>query len=246
MFPFKVAHYFIQRYSQPGDLVLDPFSGRGTVRGYPGNVISANPGEVHDGRPHGTSTRRWRILCVDVDVMAGATERHARDAEIVQPVIDDPVLLGRLRRLFSRQEHLADALAFEESLVECCVCLMARHSSAPCTTAVPSQDVRRVRERLADDSSNVPSLGELAVMTGLSKYQVLRRFQRAYGLPPHAWLLRQRAERARVLIREGRPLATAAAASGFVDQSHMNRVFVRQFGFTPGAWRRASRPSQLQ
>jgi DNA methylase len=31
MFPAKVAHYFIQRYSQPGDLVVDPFSGRGTV-----------------------------------------------------------------------------------------------------------------------------------------------------------------------------------------------------------------------
>jgi DNA methylase len=31
MFPAKVAHYFIQRYSQAGDLVLDPFSGRGTV-----------------------------------------------------------------------------------------------------------------------------------------------------------------------------------------------------------------------
>jgi hypothetical protein len=31
MFPAKVAHYFIQRYSRPGDLVLDPFSGRGTV-----------------------------------------------------------------------------------------------------------------------------------------------------------------------------------------------------------------------
>lgn len=31
MFPAKVAHYFIQRYSRLGDLVLDPFSGRGTV-----------------------------------------------------------------------------------------------------------------------------------------------------------------------------------------------------------------------
>jgi site-specific DNA-methyltransferase (adenine-specific) len=31
MFPAKVAHYFIQRYSRPGDVVLDPFSGRGTV-----------------------------------------------------------------------------------------------------------------------------------------------------------------------------------------------------------------------
>jgi hypothetical protein len=31
MFPAKVAHYFIQQYSKPGDVVLDPFSGRGTV-----------------------------------------------------------------------------------------------------------------------------------------------------------------------------------------------------------------------
>jgi DNA methylase len=31
MFPAKLAHYFIQRYSEPGDLIIDPFSGRGTV-----------------------------------------------------------------------------------------------------------------------------------------------------------------------------------------------------------------------
>lgn len=31
MFPAKVAHFFIQRYSAPGDLVVDPFSGRGTT-----------------------------------------------------------------------------------------------------------------------------------------------------------------------------------------------------------------------
>ena len=31
MFPPKLAHYFIQRFSREGDLVLDPFSGRGTT-----------------------------------------------------------------------------------------------------------------------------------------------------------------------------------------------------------------------
>ena len=31
MFPAKVAHHFIERYSMPGDVVLDPFSGRGTT-----------------------------------------------------------------------------------------------------------------------------------------------------------------------------------------------------------------------
>lgn len=31
MFPAKLAHYFIQRFSHEGDVVLDPFSGRGTT-----------------------------------------------------------------------------------------------------------------------------------------------------------------------------------------------------------------------
>jgi hypothetical protein len=31
MFPAKIAHHFIQKYSSPGDIVLDPFSGRGTT-----------------------------------------------------------------------------------------------------------------------------------------------------------------------------------------------------------------------
>jgi len=31
MFPAKLAHYFIQSFTEPGDLVLDPFSGRGTA-----------------------------------------------------------------------------------------------------------------------------------------------------------------------------------------------------------------------
>ena len=31
MFPARLAHYFVQKYSEVGDVVLDPFSGRGTT-----------------------------------------------------------------------------------------------------------------------------------------------------------------------------------------------------------------------
>ena len=46
MFPAKVAHYFIQRYSKPGAVVLDPFSGRGTAHSKP---------ELRAGRPSATT-----------------------------------------------------------------------------------------------------------------------------------------------------------------------------------------------
>ncbi len=222
-------------------------SGRGPVHAYAGDVITTNPGEVHDGRPLGGPTRRWRILHIDADVMASITEQRGVHAEITRPVFEDARLVRSLRRLFRRLERWndrrcatsADALACEESLVETCVLLMARHGTVPLQTEVPGDDVRRVRDRLADDALDPPTLADMAAMTGLSKYQVLRRFEKAFGLPPHAWLLRRRVERARVLIREGSSLTTAAAASGFADQSHMTRIFVRQYGFTPGTWQKA-------
>jgi AraC-like DNA-binding protein len=212
-------------------------SGRGVVDAYAGDVITTNPGEVHDGRPLGGPSRRWCLISIEPGVMASMTGRGA-GLEITRPVLDDVLLRGALKRLFARLESASDALAGEEALVEACALLLRHTTSAPPREA--DGDVRRVRDRLAEDPAAAPTLAELAAIAGLGKYQLLRRFERAYGLPPHAWLRQRRAERARALIRGGAGLAAAAAACGFADQSHMTRVFVRQFGFTPGAWRKAA------
>lgn len=88
-----------------------------------------------------------------------------------------------------------------------------------------------------DDPAAELALSTLAAAAGLSRYQFLRAFSRLTGLPPHAYLLQRRVQRARRLVRAGLPLAEAAAASGFADQSHMTRCFVRSLGLTPGAFR---------
>src|SRR5437773_10616639 len=142
--------------------------------------------------------------------MTTLTAAERGHAEITSPVIADPMLFRILQRLFSRLERWnkrtpharsVDSLAFEEALVASCVRLMARHASRQWSDA-PPRDLQQVRERRADDSARGPSLADLARLAGLSRYQVRRRFQRAYGVPPHALLLRRRAERARVLDRK--------------------------------------------
>jgi AraC-like DNA-binding protein len=251
----SARHYGRHWHSTYGVGLLDhgaqsSASGRGKVDAYAGDLITTNPGEVHDGRPLGGPSRRWRMVYLDAAVMAGMLGGAAMDGsvEFTRPVLKDLRLVQTLRRLFTRLDDWrncaasasasAEALACEESLVEVCGLLLGGHS-----TAVPQPeidgDVRLVRERLADDLLAAPTLDELAAMAGLGKFQLLRRFQKAYGVPPHAWLLLQRAERARALIRRGTSLADTAAASGFADQSHMTRIFTRHFGFTPGAWQRA-------
>jgi len=230
-------------------------SGRGAVEAFAGDLITSNPGEVHDGRPLGDASRRWHMVHLDPDVIEAmaAPGRTLLDLEWTRPVIQDAPLRATLQRLLRQMDRWnagqastdADRLACEESLVQTCGLLLECHS-----TAAPLEhaggDVARVRERLADDVLDAPTLTELAAMAGLNKYQLLRRFTQAYGLPPHAWLLQQRVERARRLIRDGDDLATAALASGFADQSHMTRWFGRQFGFTPGAWQQAAARKRTQ
>jgi len=217
-------------------------SGRGSVDAYAGDLIATNPGEVHDGRPLGGALRRWRIVYFEPGVMASMAGRA--DVEVTCPVIRDAALRRALQGLFAALQRWrdggdAEVLACDEALVQVCGLVLDRHATGTPLLREAPADVTRARDRLADDLLNPPTLAELAAMAGLSKYQLLRRFRQAYGVPPHAWLMAQRVERARVLIRAGASLAHAAASSGFADQSHLTRVFVRQFGFTPGAWRRA-------
>jgi len=213
-------------------------SGRGQVCAYAGQVISTNPGEVHDGRPLGADTREWRIVSLDPDTMASLVGLASGGFEIAQPVIDDPSLAQAVEHLFDTIES-HDSLAEEAALTRACTLLIARHGSTRIPISVPATSMSRVRDRLADDSRAAPTLAELAEIAGMSRYQLLRRFGKEFGLPPHAWLLRYRAARARRLIRAGRSLADSAFIAGFADQSHMTRVFVRDFGYTPGAWKRA-------
>jgi AraC family transcriptional regulator len=61
-------------------------------------------------------------------------------------------------------------------------------------------------------------------------------------LPPHRWLLARRIERAQeLLLHSALSLDRIAAACGFADQSHFSRVFSRQIGIAPSAWRRQRR-----
>ncbi|SFU70269.1 AraC-type DNA-binding protein [Polaromonas sp. YR568] len=229
-------------------------SGRGQVEAYAGDILMCNPGEVHDGQPLGGPSRRWRMVYLEPAAMAAAMNAPGAtsELELTHAVAQDARLRLALQRLLGQLQQWSDggrspgaeALACEESLARVCGLLLGRHAvstarSAESSNAITPQ-IRQVRDRLAAGLLAPPTLGEMALMAGLSRFQLLRHFEKAFGVTPHAWLQQQRAERARGLIRSGASLAAAAASSGYADQSHMTRLFARQFGFTPGAWLQAT------
>jgi AraC-like DNA-binding protein len=222
-------------------------SGRGIVEAGPGNIITVNPGEVHDGIPVSDAGRSWRMLYFDpllvTDAVRDMSEGRAAAYELQHPVLTDGDLAGRFRALFtSLTAAPAQESAFrgEEQLLLLLASMMQEQSPSAGGMGIP-QSLARAQSRMDEDPAASLSLQDLAQICGLSRFQVLRGFARATGLTPHAYLLQRRIQLARRLIAKGFPLAEAALGSGFADQSHMTRIFVRTYGLSPRAYADAIR-----
>jgi AraC-like DNA-binding protein len=71
------------------------------------------------------------------------------------------------------------------------------------------------------------TLERMAEAACLSRYHFVREFARAYGLTPHAWLMRKRARAARRWLDAGTPRAQVAALVGFGSRWAMQRALER-------------------
>jgi len=218
-------------------------SGRGQVDAACGDVITVNPGEVHDGTPIGDAGRRWRMLYFDVPRVfeAAAALGAGREYEFERPVVGDARIARAFASLFAAMTSgdPVAPLASEGLLLELLAALRDGRSPSARKAAVP-EALARAKALIDDDPAAPVTLDALAGASGLGRFQVLRSFSRATGLTPHAYLVQRRIDLARRLIAAGQPLSEVALASGFADLSHMTRIFVRKYGISPGAYAKAT------
>jgi AraC-like DNA-binding protein len=217
-------------------------SGRGQVEALAGDIITVNPGEVHDGAPLGGAPRAWRMLYLP-QPLASATAADLSEGARHEYVFHDPVarhaaLAACFHRLYAAVTAHgggdAASLLREQLLLELLHGLRddgARSRRTPATAAIA-----HARAMIDDAPATAWRLADLAGVCGLSRFQLVRQFAGATGLTPHAYLIQRRIEAARALLARGVALADAAAASGFADQSHMTRIFIRTYGVTPGTY----------
>lgn len=104
-------------------------SGRGPVEAWAGDVITVNPGEVHDGAALTPAGRRWRMLYLDVGVLRAWADDMGADgvrlaAEFTQPVLRDARLAAGFRQAFAcvtgptlPEQAPAQAMAAHEALL---------------------------------------------------------------------------------------------------------------------------------
>lgn len=225
---------------------VEEFDYGGTLwRAGPGGVALLNPEVVHTGQAATPGGWTYRVLYPEVSVVASvAAELGWQRGTPWFPttVLYDRATASLLRRAHQAAEH-GDQLA-SSSLLTAALTRLLRAHAAPQPTSSGSAarrapaSVRVVQDLLPERLADAPSLAELADLTGLSQFALLRAFQRETGMPPHAYLNHLRVRRARLLLDKGLAPADVAAQTGFADQAHLTRHFKRVVGVPPAAYQR--------
>jgi AraC-like DNA-binding protein len=209
----------------------------------PGQVLAVNPDEIHTGFAAQIGGWQYRMFYPSADLLRGiASEIGLRGTPFFKQAIwqnsATAQLLNEAHRVF---ETNASQLERDVALLEAFTALIEQHADtrATRTPTIPgSSVVALARAYLDEHAFENPSLEHLAGLSGISAFQLLRAFKRELGLPPHAYLVQRRLEKARGLLRSGVTPVRAASDSGFSDQAHLTRVFKRAYGITPGVFAR--------
>ena len=204
----------------------------------PGTVVVVEPGEPHTGGPAVSDGFAYRALYPPIDLITdslGTSRPHFPSL-----VIDDPQLAAELRRTHLALATGEDPFATESRLTAVLATLVRRHAPTvppPAPALAGHRIADATMARLTATLTEPPSLQDIAVELGVSRFQVLRGFRDAVGMPPYAWLAQYRVARAKTLLEAGLRPAEVATLVGFADQAHLTRWFRRVVGVTPGSFR---------
>jgi AraC-like DNA-binding protein len=115
------------------------------------------------------------------------------------------------------------------------------------TFVPPARHLLRAKD-LADARYSDPlDVDDLARAAGLSRAHFSRQFRRAYGEPPHAYLLTRRLERAAALLRTtDHSVAEICFSVGLQSVGSFTTSFTRAYGASPTAYRARFPPASDQ
>ena len=107
----------------------------------------------------------------------------------------------------------------------------------PC--ALAAWQIARVRAFIDENLHRTIHTIDLSAIARRSTAHFSRSFKKAFGEPPHAYVVRRRLERAcHLMITSSASLSEIALSVGFSDQAHLCRQFRQAFGQSPSRWRR--------
>jgi AraC family transcriptional regulator len=206
------------------------------------SVLTEPPGE-----PHGNLFERAGADVLTVQPDPGRLELLQPFAGVLGEVnhMRDLVVTALARRVADELREPDDVTRFAvEGLILELLALMARLRNVPEPRAgrQPPRWLAEARDLLHDHYAERLLVTDVADAVGVHPVHLARVFRLHYGTPVGAYLRALRLTWAAGMLTDSDDgIAQIALQAGFFDQSHFTRVFKRQFGLTPLAYRLAAR-----
>lgn len=218
-----------------------------------GELVLIAPKQPHSCNPIDGMPRSYHMLFIDPAWLADHVVQplfNARAVRVALPVVQDKRLYNEFiawSALFgqARQDCLFSFAEAEQGLLRFIAAMQKRHGCL--TPALPARSalLASLDAVLGADGYAEPdgragaSVSRAARGAGMRRESFSRSVRKQSGLPPCPYLHCLRLERAKQLLKSGMSLSEAALASGFADQSHFHRMFVKYYSATPGRYRKA-------
>jgi AraC-like DNA-binding protein len=210
-----------------------------------GDVVVLNPDEMHTGQAAGADGWMYRVLYPGADLLQRAATELAGSPQgmpyFPSPVIHDAALYESIRQLHIAIEESPLLMERETRLLWTLAELISRHASwrpEPKRARVDERVITQAKAYIDEHYGENIALETLAATVHMSAFHFSRMFRERVGLPPHTYLTQVRINHAKTLLDDGLPPVEVALATGFAQQSHLNRAFKRIVGVTPGQYRK--------
>ena len=129
--------------------------------------------------------------------------------------------------------------------------LLRDHATSPAQVptyegGLPRHHLTQVFDYIDAHLGGEIKLADLAQMLNISQFHFGRMFKQSMGISPHQYLIQQRIERSKYLLKESdRLIVDIALECGFNSHSHLSKQFRQFTGVTPKAFRRSESKKAL-
>lgn len=104
---------------------------------------------------------------------------------------------------------------------------------------LPQSQLRQVIDYMQANLAQDLSILDLATLTHMSESHFSRSFKQSVGVTPYQYLMQQRVERAKQLLKQQAiSIGDIALDCGFANQTHLTKVFRQMTGMTPKAYQK--------
>lgn len=196
------------------------------------HIVFFPPKVMHHCNPQNISVWKFKMLYIEKSWMETVFGSNIPSAVIIKRL--SAMDVDTVKKIFLFLKSPADVSAKKCTLILLLNLIFTLANTAIYENTIPMSKVAtELKNYLENNYWQNVSLAEMTALINKTNFQLIRLFNRSYGLSPHAYLTQLRIARAKEMLKAGLTINNVALSLGFYDQSHFARAFKQYVGVTP-------------